>query len=62
MIMAPLAVAETHPDDGIDPDGLLPPVAPLAMPKQILTREAGPLWRGLGMVLALLRRDMGRVG
>lgn len=65
MTMAPFAANETSSEDG--PDGadlsvLAPPVAPLAMPRQILTREAGPVWRGFGAILSLLRRDLGRAG
>lgn len=65
MTMAPFAATETFPDvgtGGMDLSVLAPPMAPLAMPKQTLTREAGPLWRGCVAVLSLLRRDMGRVG
>lgn len=46
---------------GLDLSVLEPPVAPLAMPKQVLTREAGSGWRGLGL-FAVFRRDLGRAG
>ncbi|WP_158569374.1 hypothetical protein [Pseudotabrizicola alkalilacus] len=45
-----------------DGRGAEPPLAPLAMPKQVLTREARPMWRGFGALLSLLRRDLGRAG
>lgn len=60
MTIVMTAKADADPEDVSS--GLEPPVAPLAMPKQVLTREAGPLWRGFGAVLSLLRRDLGRVG
>lgn len=41
-----------------------PPLAPLAMPKQILVRARHPIWRwpGIGAVLSLLSRNLGRAG
>ncbi|MDO9637033.1 MAG: hypothetical protein Q7J44_00660 [Pseudotabrizicola sp.] len=59
-----MTIEKTAPliPDPNDLGGVEPPVAPLAMPKQTLTREAGPLLRGFGAVLSLLRRDLGRVG
>ncbi|WP_349036805.1 hypothetical protein [Pseudotabrizicola sp. 4114] len=47
---------------GMDMRAAEPPLAPLAMPKQVLTRRARPMWRGLGALLSLLRRDLGRAG
>lgn len=46
----------------VDLQDVSPPVAPLAMPKQVLSRDAGPFWRGLGGLTSLLRRDLGRAG
>lgn len=41
---------------------MAPPLAPMNMPKQVLTREPGALWRGFGTLLSQLRRDLGRAG
>lgn len=60
MTIAQTATPDAEPE--IMTGGFEPPVAPLAMPKQTLTREAGPLWRGFAAVFSLLRRDLGRVG
>ncbi|MFN4153806.1 MAG: hypothetical protein ACK4HF_04075 [Paracoccaceae bacterium] len=46
----------------VDLHDVAPPLAPLAMPKQVLRRRSRPLWRGFGAVLSLLRRDLGRAG
>jgi len=39
-----------------------PPLAPLAMPKQVLTRETNSLARAFGAFVSILRRDLGRIG
>ena len=60
-----MTIVETRakgPGIGTTPRGTEPPLAPLAMPKQVLTRDAGPRWRGFGALVALLGRDLGRAG
>lgn len=53
---------EPDADPKVDVLSVAPPLAPLAMPKQILTRESGGFWRGVGTLLSQLRRDLGRAG
>jgi len=61
MKQAPDAVAATL----IEPDRMRPPMAPLAMPKQVLTPEPGQLRRALSQLqsrLTLGRQGLRRAG